>query len=175
MDAHTKSTSMDLQAGCYAGAGASLSIEGVPALPSSRWECVSQFVQSKTVCSNRLIYIMLQAMDARQTADEQARLCTAYNNKVGWSGVDAGICGSIASRSRVYGSLTDRQADLLRKKLCKYNKQLYLIIHEDDELLDAYLGFIQKFSANKESDTQFDSVPKGSLSLTTCEAPVCER
>ena len=162
MDAHSKATPNDLQAGCYLGAG----VSPASALPSSRFECVRAFVQSKVFCSNRLIYIMLQAMEARQTADEQARAASVYNNDRGWNGLDAAICGSIASRSRVYGSLTSPQADLIRKKLCKYNKQLYLIIHEDDELLDAYLGMIEKFSSAKESGAQFDSVRFQTCALT---------
>lgn len=60
----------------------------------------------------------------RQTAMEQSMEATTDQNGVGFTGVDADMLSSISKRAKQYGGLTEKQGELIRKKLKKYARQL---------------------------------------------------
>src|ERR1700680_4267190 len=71
-----------------------------------------------------IIARMLLALYAKQTEGEKAAGCTAEQNKQGFNGVDANFLSSVAESVKKWGSLTDRQALYVGKKLKKYAGQL---------------------------------------------------
>jgi hypothetical protein len=78
----------------------------------------------------RLVYRALQALYARQTADEQATLNTSHRNGMGFNGFDAPLLSDIAQKSQRYGGLTPKQTALVAKKLRRYAGQLAAIAAE---------------------------------------------
>lgn len=77
-----------------------------------------------TVTYRKLVFRMLVALYALQTADEQATGSTNHLNGCGFNGFDAPLLSDIAVRSQQYGSLTEKQTSLVARKLRKYTSQL---------------------------------------------------
>lgn len=75
----------------------------------------------------------LLAIYAHQTADEQASGDVAEDNGVGFTGADGEILSSFAQRVESGRDLTDRQMELLFKKMPKYGRQLMNIADEKQE------------------------------------------
>jgi hypothetical protein len=67
---------------------------------------------------------LLSLLYQRQTTLEQNYSTTVEHNNEGFNAVDARVLTDIAQRAERYGSLTPRQADLVRRKLKKYARQL---------------------------------------------------
>lgn len=74
-----------------------------------------------------LIYRMLQAMYARQTADEQSSRFTKHTNSVGFNKFDADYLSKVARQSQAYKDLSPRQAVAVARLLRKYVGQLVSI------------------------------------------------
>lgn len=60
----------------------------------------------------------------RQTADEQRAESTNHNNAIGFSSADARILTSMAKSALHWGGLTDKQRDVVRRRIKKYWRQL---------------------------------------------------
>ena len=60
-----------------------------------------------------------------QTESEQASETTSEDNGVGFTGVDADILSSFAKQVQAGRNLSQKQMDLLLKKMPKYAGQLY--------------------------------------------------
>lgn len=60
-----------------------------------------------------------------QTESEQASETTSEDNGVGFTGVDADILSSFAKQVQAGRNLSQKQMDLLHKKMPKYAGQLY--------------------------------------------------
>ena len=61
---------------------------------------------------------------ANQTADEQSSEATRYHNSVGFTGPDSKILSSFAKQVISGLTLSNKQTDLLYKKMPKYSSQL---------------------------------------------------
>ena len=72
----------------------------------------------------REIYRLLRLLYEQQTDLEKYLSMTGEKNGVGFNSYDGPILSDIAQRAERYGSLTPRQADLVRRKLKKYARQL---------------------------------------------------
>jgi len=66
----------------------------------------------------------------RQTLDEQSAQMTKYHNGVGFSACDAEILSSLAEWWARKNFFTDKQANLVRRKLKKYCGQLVEIAND---------------------------------------------
>ena len=62
-----------------------------------------------------------------QTVDEQNSETTHIRNNVGFTGADAPILTSLAKFYLKTGFLTEKQTNLLKKKICKYWRQIWSI------------------------------------------------
>ena len=71
-----------------------------------------------------VLYGALLSLYDCQTADEKADGQTQYTNGVGFNGADASFLSSVAESLKRYGSLTDKQKSVVRKKLNKYMGQI---------------------------------------------------
>ena len=60
-----------------------------------------------------------------QTADEQQIKATVVHNGVGFVANDAEILSSFAKQYQIKGSLSDKQLEILYKKMPKYARQLF--------------------------------------------------
>jgi hypothetical protein len=89
---------------------------------SGKWtkEQMKEFVQT----NDKVLYGALLALYDCQTADEKSWGETQYNNGVGFNGCDANFLSSVAESLKKYGSLTDKQKVITRKKLVKYMGQI---------------------------------------------------
>lgn len=72
-----------------------------------------------------------------QTESEQIHNMTHDANGVGFSGVDGEILTSIANQYLEWGSISEKQFEIVKKKMGKYAKQLAKIAN--GELLPEYL------------------------------------
>ena len=59
-----------------------------------------------------------------QTDEEKFSKDTYYNNNVGFSGFDGKIMTSIAGNFLQYGTLSERQYEIVKKKMLRYAGQL---------------------------------------------------
>jgi hypothetical protein len=66
-----------------------------------------------------------------QTAEEQENEHTYDHNGVGFTGVDGNILSSFAKQYLKYHKLSEKQMNLLLKKMPKYWKQIVSISDED--------------------------------------------
>lgn len=69
-----------------------------------------------------------------QTTEEQNMQATVENNGVGFTGIDAEILSSFANQYLKRGSLSEKQLNLLMRKMPKYWKQIMHI--SDTEKLE---------------------------------------
>lgn len=83
-------------------------------------EQIKELVQT----NDKVLYGALRKLYACQTADEKADHSTNENNGIGFNAYDANYLTSICESLNKYGRLTDKQKEITRKKLVKYNKQL---------------------------------------------------
>lgn len=70
------------------------------------------------------LFRLLHTLYEQQTEWERQWSLTGEKNEVGFNSYDGPILSGIAQRAERYGSLTPRQADLVRRKLKKYARQL---------------------------------------------------
>lgn len=82
-----------------------------------------QWIETQFV-TDRYVELALLAIFRRQTADEQRAGQTAYENGMGFTGVDAEFGTSLANAILRYGKLTQGQMFHARKIIRKYWKQL---------------------------------------------------
>lgn len=71
-----------------------------------------------------------------QTASEQMMQATAMDNGVGFTGTDANILSSFAKQVESGRLLSQKQRDILKKKMPKYAGQLYKVALEKAKQLD---------------------------------------
>jgi hypothetical protein len=81
--------------------------------------------------SPRAVYRALQALYARQTADEQQMQYTAHANGVGFNKRDAEWLSDIARKSKRFGTLTERQLNAVRPRMKFYARQLVEIANAE--------------------------------------------
>jgi hypothetical protein len=68
-----------------------------------------------------------------QELDEKGGGTSHHQNKVGFTGVDAGICTSLVDFYQKTGFLTPKQMIIARKKALKYTRQLQKIANKEYE------------------------------------------
>lgn len=80
----------------------------------------------------------LEVIYNKQTSEEKSSDQTIVNNEVGFSGVDAEILSSFFRQYKTRGWLSQKQMELLFKKMPKYWGQIIDLIHKDqwDTLLN---------------------------------------
>jgi hypothetical protein len=100
---------------------------GAPQAPKpkpfkSQWtpERIAAGIQN---ADNAKLYRMLKFLYDRQTQVEQDTHSTVERNQRGFSGFDAQFLSSVAAKAAKYGSLTDKQAPHVRKRLLRYWRQ----------------------------------------------------
>jgi len=71
-----------------------------------------------------------------QTQSEQAVDATTDQNGVGFTGVDAEILSSFAKFYQRTGFLTNKQMELLKRRITKYTRQLLKVIESKGGLVD---------------------------------------
>lgn len=67
----------------------------------------------------------LVLLNSKQTAHEKNLGHTAELNKVGFNKLDSALLQGFARQYKSRGFLSDRQMDILRKRLPKYSKQIF--------------------------------------------------
>ena len=92
---------------------------------ASNW--TKQAIKEKLLTNNEWLIRGLLAIHSRQTDDERQAGQTVHDNGIGFNGVDAEILSSFADQYKRYRRLTDRQMEIVRKKLPKYSGQLVKI------------------------------------------------
>lgn len=85
----------------------------------------------------------MYAIQARQTADEQAGHLTKHTNGIGWSKFDAEWMGEMIDGHRKWGRLTPKQMAVTRNKLKRYHRQLCEIANERDGVTVAKPTIVQ--------------------------------
>lgn len=83
-----------------------------------------QAIKEKLLADNQWLIRGLLAIHSRQTEDERQSGVTVHDNGIGFNGVDAELLSSFAEQYNKYKRLTDRQLEIVRKKLPKYSGQL---------------------------------------------------
>lgn len=76
----------------------------------------------------------MYAIQARQTADEQAGHMTKHTNGVGWSKFDADWMAKMIDAVDQWGSLTPKQLAVTRNKVKRYARQLVEIANEREQV-----------------------------------------
>lgn len=84
----------------------------------------AETVRTKLMTDDAWLIRGLLAIFALQTEDERAVGSTTYHNGVGFNGVDAPFCTSLAEQFKGRGSLSPKQIAALRKIMPKYAAQL---------------------------------------------------
>lgn len=74
--------------------------------------------------NDKVLYGALKKLYACQTDDEKTNGTTSHTNGQGFNGVDAPILTSFAKFLKECGRLSEKQKEICRRKLIKYNKQL---------------------------------------------------
>lgn len=87
----------------------------------------AETVRTKLMSDDAWLVRGLLAIFARQTEDEREAGSTTHHNGVGFNGVDAPFCTSLAEQFKVRGSLSPKQIAALRKIMPKYAAQLAAI------------------------------------------------
>lgn len=98
---------------------------------------IKEFVQKKLSADPVWVKRALLRIYDLQTRDEQHMQGTIYNNGVGFSGTDGRILTSLAKQLIKTGYLSNKQMELLMKKMPKYWKQIVEI--SDKEKLNALI------------------------------------
>lgn len=81
-------------------------------------------IKSLVQTNDKVLYGALKNLYNCQTADEQTDADTRHANGVGFNAIDAPFLTSVSQFLMKRGFLTDKQKQITRKKLVKYNKQL---------------------------------------------------
>jgi hypothetical protein len=97
------------------------------------------FVRHKLTTDRTWALTALIRIFELQTADEQTAEVTKYRNGVGFSGCDSEILSSIAKQYISRGTVTDRQRELVMRKIRKYAKQIVMMSD-----IDKLTGIIKK-------------------------------
>lgn len=80
--------------------------------------------------NDKMVIRSLIQLYNRQTADEQIVHEAAYQNGIGFNGVDAPILSSFVEFYKERNFLTAKQINIARKKLVKYSGQLEKIANK---------------------------------------------
>ena len=74
--------------------------------------------------NDKVLYGALKKLYECQTDDEKTSGATSHTNGQGFNGIDAPILTSFAKFLNECGRLSEKQKEICRRKLIKYNKQL---------------------------------------------------
>jgi hypothetical protein len=88
---------------------------------------VKSFIKGKLAKDPKWIQNALLKIFEKQTDDEKLIEATTDHNGVGFTGVDAEILSSFAKQLKTKGYLSNKQMQLLSKKMPKYWNQIYKI------------------------------------------------
>lgn len=81
-------------------------------------------IKQLILINDKMVYRSLQVLYSFQTADEKSYKDTTERNGKGFNSVDAEFMSSCANFYQKNGYLTNRQKEIVRKKLIKYTRQL---------------------------------------------------
>ena len=87
-------------------------------------------IKAKIEVDDKWLFRGILAIYEKQTMDEKNSKVTCHENGVGFNGTDAEILSSFAEGIKKYGSLTQKQIPIARKKMIKYAGQLARIAKE---------------------------------------------
>ena len=104
-------------------------------------KAIKDFLKSKLGTDAGWALRALKKIYENQTADEQASGSTHYINNIGFTGCDAEILTSFAGQLDRRGFLTEKQMNLVFKKMPKYWGQILEI--SDRNKLEAMVGGVQ--------------------------------
>lgn len=90
-----------------------------------------EFIREKITHDVNWAYRALMSLYMAQTEDEKNDGDTKHENGVGFTGLDADILTSFAKGYEHYGHLTEKQLNILYRKIGKYAKQLYRVSDKD--------------------------------------------
>ena len=104
-------------------------------------KAIQAFLKSKLGTDAGWALRALVKIYENQTADEQATGSTHFINGIGFTGVDAEILTSFAGQLNRRGFLTEKQMNIVFKKMPKYWGQILEI--SDQEKLKSMVGAAQ--------------------------------
>ena len=81
-------------------------------------------IKSLIQTNDQVLYRALKKLYEQQTTYEQKTGETITHNGVGFNGVDSKFLSSVSKFLITKGFLTEKQKEVTRRKLVKYNKQL---------------------------------------------------
>lgn len=90
--------------------------------PKRIWK--QEEIKQLILSNDKMVYRSLQILYSFQTADEKSYKDTTERNGKGFNSVDAEFMSSCANFYQKNGYLTNRQKEIVRKKLIKYTRQL---------------------------------------------------
>lgn len=90
--------------------------------PKRIWK--QEEIKQLILSNDKMVYRSLQVLYSFQTADEKSYKDTTEKNGKGFNSVDAEFMSSCANFYQKNGYLTNRQKEIVRKKLIKYTRQL---------------------------------------------------
>jgi hypothetical protein len=93
-------------------------------MPTAAPAYTAETVRTKLLSDDAWLIRGMLAIFALQTEDEREAGNTTHQNGVGFNGVDAPFCTSLASQFKARGSLSPKQIAALRKVMPKYAAQL---------------------------------------------------
>lgn len=88
---------------------------------------IKSFVKEKLATNPVWARQALLRIYEKQTADEQKMSGTIYYNGVGFNGTDGMILSSFAKQLLKRGRLSDKQMEILMKKIPKYWEQIVML------------------------------------------------
>lgn len=88
---------------------------------------IQRFIKDKLSKDPKWMQNALLKIFEKQTEDEKLIEATTDHNGVGFTGVDAEILSSFAKQLKNKGYLSNKQMQLLSKKMPKYWNQIYMI------------------------------------------------
>lgn len=121
-------------------------------------ESIKERIDSNDAINDAFAVRCMMKIYKYQTASEQAYGDTHEDNDVGFSGADAEILSSFAKQVEKWENnkngfetpLSERQLRIVRKKMCKYTKQLSTILTDADYNVEPYKERIPREPARFE-------------------------
>jgi hypothetical protein len=96
---------------------------------TSKW--TKDEIRLQLLSNDKWLIRGMLAIHARQTEEEKATESTKEQNGIGFNGVDANILTDMVNQYKRTGYLSNRQINLIRKKMVKYANQLSHIANKE--------------------------------------------
>lgn len=127
--------------------------------------------------NEQAVYRAMHAIQARQTADEQAGHHTRHTNGIGWSKFDAPWMAEMIDKQRRWGTLLPKPLSITRNKVKRYWRQLLEIANENyangTVSADASFAGVAKAEARSVPATMPSVSPEGVGDYRTLRPRMC--